>query len=91
MFEIVIANGATFIHRSDNNMLMGFLINHEGIKEMIELFPVNKYYVEISKGNTEEITKEQAFMLYDLILEGHNNRNRKNNIQDDDIKKIQKK
>lgn len=93
MFHIVIDNGATYIHRDDNNMLMGFLINHDGIKEIVKSLPVSKYYVVITRNNgkSEEITEEQAFMLYDLMLEGHKNRKKKNTIQEDNKEKSQKK
>lgn len=79
MYNITISSSATFIYRdSDNNNkdssnLMGFLLHQEGIKEMIEALPISKYYVQITQGNSEEISKEQAFMLYDLILEYHKN------------------
>lgn len=90
MFSITIANGATFVYRdgdlkkADGNNLMGFLINQEGIKEIIESLPISKYYAQEGSHNIE-ITKEQAFALYDLIINYH-----KNN-KDDLNKKITKK
>lgn len=71
MFQVVIDNGATFIHRDEDNVVMGFLVNHEGIKEIIQSLPISKYFVAPPKTNCEEITKKQAFMLYDLLLDGH--------------------
>lgn len=68
MFHIVIDNGTTYLYRDVDNMLMGFLINHEGVKEIIESLPISKYFVAPPKRELKEITKEQAFMLYDLMM-----------------------
>lgn len=84
MFQIIIDNSTTYVYRDDNNMLMGFLINHEGIKEIIESLPVSKYSVVYKQGRTEEISKKQAFMLYDLILDYHkNNKEKRKKIKRD--------
>lgn len=91
MFQIVIDNGATYIHRDKDNVVMGFLVNQDGIKEIIESLPISKYFVAPTKNKCVEISKEQAFMLYDLILEGHKNRKKKNSIQEDNKEKSQRK
>ena len=72
MFNISITSSETWIYKDGCDKasgIMGFLLHREGIKEIINSMPISKYYVEASKGNLEEITKDQAFMLYDMILE----------------------
>ena len=80
MFSIVITSSETWIHKDNevdkSNKIMGFLLHQEGIKEIIESMKINKYYVETTKGNLEEITKTQAFMLYDMILEYNKNKSK---------------
>ena len=37
------------------------------------MLPISKYYVVVSKENSIEVSKEQAFALYDMIIVYHNN------------------
>ena len=90
MFNIIITSSATYVFRDNStintiednfntvrNSLMGFLLHQEGIKEMIGAISISKYYVQTGQGNTEEISKDQAFMLYDMILDYHKKRSEK--------------
>ena len=74
MFKVIIDNGVTYLFQDDlkdeinNSGMMGFLINREGIKELISSFPIRKYYISTKKGYME-ITKEKAMFAYDKIVE----------------------
>ncbi len=59
-------NGLDNLNHNDNDNMIGFLINRDGIKELIESMPIRKYYIN-NHGN-REITKEQALFIYDEIL-----------------------
>ena len=78
MFKILISNGITALFNDtgidgiDNNSMIGFLINTDGIKELVESIPVSNYYINDFKNSKRKITKQQAFMLYDEIIKNQN-------------------
>lgn len=65
---VYIDNGTNELSYRDNDKVMGFLINSNGIKELVESIPVSKYYIDTYKTGYKEITKQQALFAYDEIL-----------------------
>lgn len=83
MYKALIDNGATYLF--DNNTvsdfnkknIMGFLINHNSIKELVSEIPIDKFYVRDTSGNISEITKKQAYYLYEKLIAYSSNKDEK--------------
>ena len=80
MFKLIIDNSISALFNDngldtrDNNDIMGFLINDNGIKEIVDSLPISRYYINTRNVETgiKEISKEQAFMVYDEIIKYNN-------------------
>lgn len=74
MYKILIESGVTYLFKDNgmdginNKELLGFLINEEGIIELINNLPIRKYYVNTMESPYKEINKEKAKFLYEQIL-----------------------
>lgn len=75
MYNAIIDNGETYLCLDTgtedvyNGIMSGFLINNENIINLMELIPIKQYYVRTNKDLRRKITKEQAYYLYQNLID----------------------
>ena len=75
MYSILIQKDLTALFYGDlidnkpkDKDILALLINHPGIKTIIESLPIEKYFLDKHpKGGVEEITKDQALFIFNEI------------------------
>jgi hypothetical protein len=79
MYKVLIENSMTIIYEDlgeenfKDNRIVGTLINEPGIKEFLELLPINEYILDTSgivlgKKTYTTLNKKQAFYMYNEIF-----------------------
>lgn len=75
MYKILITKEVTSVYNDnnkdgiDNKDMVGLLINKEGIRDIIDLLPIRQYYINIGTEKEKLITKEEALIAYDVMIE----------------------
>ena len=85
MYNAIIDGGTTFLFLDNGSddvykgEMSGFLINNDNIINLMENIPIKQYYVSPPKGNISKISKEQAYYLYQQVIDYNNNKEKLNN------------
>ena len=79
MYKLLIRNGSSFLFKDngkdgiDDKDMVGFLINTDGILDIIERLPIRKFYA--NTGNEIiELSKENAMQIFNNIMNVLNKR-----------------
>lgn len=80
MYNAIIDSGTTFLFLDNGSddvykgEMSGFLINNDNIINLMDLLPIKQYYVSPPKENIRKISKEQAYYLYQQVIDYNNNK-----------------
>ena len=78
MYNILIDGGISYIMKDTNSFefepknMLGFFINNKEIIDIINNLPIKNFYINSIDGYFEKITKEKAFLIYNKIIDSHN-------------------
>ena len=81
MYNAVIDNGSTFLFLDNGNEdvydgdMSGFLINNSNIINLMESLPIKQYYLRTKEDIRTKITKEQAYYLYNQLIDYNSKKN----------------
>lgn len=82
MYNAIIDGSVTYLYLDEENKevydceMSGFLINNENIINLMESIPVKQYYARTRQSDNPriKITKEQAYYLYQCVIDYNNNK-----------------
>lgn len=84
MYNAVIDNGSTFLFLDNDNEdvysgdMSGFLINNRNIISLMEALPIKQYYLRTKEDIRTKISKEQAYYLYQQLIDYNNKKENSN-------------
>lgn len=81
MYNAIIDNGSTYLYLDNGSEdvykgdMSGFLINNYNIINLMESLPIKQYYLRTKEDIRTKISKEQAYYLYQQLIDYNNNKN----------------
>ncbi len=84
MYNAVIDNGSTYLFLDNGNDdvysgdISGFLINNNNIINLMDALPIKQYYLRTKEDIRTKISKEQAYYLYQQLIDYNNKKENSN-------------
>lgn len=78
MYNVVIDNGSTYLFLDNGNDdaysgdISGLLINNNNIINLMDTLPIKQYYLRTKEDIRTKISKEQAYYLYQQLIDYNN-------------------